>query len=456
MQVRAHTFSDESIAPAGLILYKHSMAKEAQRPNRGLWIGLVAGVILGYVLNLWGPNPDRERLLTHVIDPLGSIFLRGLFITVVPLVFASVAAGMTRLGNMASIRRLGLRLLLFYACTSLIAIFIGQTLVTLVRPGAGVPQELVDKARADMGAQLASLAGNSNQVADSLWPGLVQSLIPRNFIQAMADGQMLAIVFAAIIFGLALLALKPQDAKPLVDVLQAISEACVTIVGWIMRLAPYAVAALIAATLTRFGFGIVRQLGAYLGVVVGAYAIHFFITYGLIARYLIRMPAREFFQGGLPVFLTAFSTSSSNATMPTTIRTLEQRFGVSPAVTSFTVPLGATVNMDGTALFEGVVVIFVAQVFGIDLTIAQQATVIVLVFLTAVGVAGVPGGSLPLIMSVMAATGIPPEGIALILGVDRVLDMGRTVLNVGGDLLCALYLSRVEQADSANLPCDTT
>ncbi len=414
--------------------------------NSRLLVGLVAGVLLGVGLHLWGPHPEREWLLKNILEPLGQIFLRGLFITVVPLVFCSVAASMTSLGSLAHIRRLGVRLAIFYTCTSLVAILIGQALVTFFQPGAGVPPELIQQAQAGLGDQVSGLMEKSAQARDSLWPGLIQQIIPRNLVQAMAEGQMLAIVFASLVFGLALLALEPKRAAPAIGFLAAVSDACVTIVGWIMKLAPFAVAALVAITLTRFGFEIVHQIGAYIAIVIAGYLIHFFVTYSLIVKYLLRMPVGYFYRNALPVFLTAFSTSSSNATIPTTIRTLGKNFGVPESITSFTVPLGATVNMDGTALFEGIVVVFIAQVFGIDLTWVQQFTIVVLVFLTAVGVAGIPGGSIPLIMSVMAAVGVPPEGIALILGVDRLLDMGRTVLNVAGDVLCALYLNKMEKA----------
>jgi DAACS family dicarboxylate/amino acid:cation (Na+ or H+) symporter len=426
---------------------EHTAVSAPERTtNRGLWIGLAAGVLIGLALNRWGENPLRESLLRNVLEPLGGVFLRALFVTVIPLVFCSVAASIASLGSLAHIRRLGLRLAVFYTCTSMAAIFIGQVLVSVVRPGRGVPVELAEEARMHFASQLGALSEKSATAADSLWPGILQQLIPRNIVQALAEGNMLALVAAAIVLGIALLTIDRRRAEPAAGFLQAMSDACVVIVGWIMKLAPYAVAALIATTLARFGSGIVQQIGAYVGVVVAGYLIHFFVTYGLIVKVLLKMSPVDFFRKGLPVFLTAFSTSSSNATIPTTIRTLEKRFGVPENITSFTVPLGATVNMDGTALFEGIVVMFVAQVFGIDLTFAQQCTVVVLVFLTAIGVAGIPGGSLPLIMSVMAAVGVPPEGIALILGVDRLLDMGRTVLNVTGDVLCALYLAQREGA----------
>lgn len=417
--------------------------------NARLGIGLLVGLAIGLGLNAWGDNPARAWLLAKVIEPIGQIFLRGLFMVVVPLVFSSLALGIAQLGSMPHVARLGKRLAIFYACTSLIAVFIGQAMALAIRPGDAISTAFADQARTDMGAQVASLMERSAAVPESLWPGIVNQVIPRNIVQAFAEGQMLAVIFVALLFGVTLLAIDVKRAEAAKQVLGAAADAAVLVVGWIMKIAPLAVAALMTSALTRFGLDLLQQLALYVAAVVGGYLLHFFGTYSLIVRVLLRMPVREFLRKSFPVFATAFGTSSSNATIPTTIRTLEKDFDVPESVTAFTVPLGATVNMDGTALFEIVAILFVAQVFGVDLTLLQHATLVLMVFTTAIGVAGIPGGSIPIIMSVMAILGIPPEGIALILGVDRLLDMGRTVLNVTGDLLCALFLARGEAERSA-------
>ncbi len=419
--------------------------------NTRLVLGLLAGIALGIGLHAWGEVPLQKGIIKNVLEPVGQVFLRGLFMVVVPLVFCSLALGVAQLGSLPHVARLGRKLILFYMCTSLVAILIGQFLVTTIKPGQGVSKEFADDARVQFSGQVAGLMEKSAGVQDSLWPGIISQIIPKNIVQALAEGQMLAIIFVALVFGATLLVIDPKKSAAAKDVLGAVSDAALLVVGWIMKLAPFAVAALMAVALSRFGVQLLNQLALYVTVVVLGYAIHFFGVYALIVRFVLRMPVIAFYKTSFPVFATAFGTSSSNATIPTTIRTLEKDFKVPESVTSFTVPLGATVNMDGTALFEAVAVIFVGQVFGIELSLLQHVSLVLMVFLTAIGVAGIPGGSIPIIMSIMASFGIPPEGIALVLGVDRLLDMGRTVLNVTGDLLCALLLSKGESTNVARL-----
>lgn len=258
---------------------------------------------------------------------------------------------------------------------------------------------------------------------------------------------MLAVIFVAILFGAALLHIDSDEKRTLVGLLHAVTHATIQVVHWIMRIAPLAVACLMINAILAFNVAILGNVAKYMAVVVIGYLLHFFISYGLVLKFIVKLNPLSFYRGMMPVFLTAFSTSSSNATLPTTIAHLKARFGVPERVVTFTAPLGATVNMDGTSLFEVVAALFIAQVFGIDLSFTQHVTLVVLVVVTSIGVAGVPGGSIPLLMSAMAAVGIPPEGIALVLGVDRLLDMGRTVVNVTGDSLCALFLARTDGVD---------
>ncbi|MEZ4815093.1 MAG: dicarboxylate/amino acid:cation symporter [Bdellovibrionota bacterium] len=404
--------------------------------------GLIAGILLGFLFNAWGENVVRDSLLKYVIEPVGQVFLRGLFMVVVPLVFCSLASSIGGLGSFSRLGKLGWRLGLYYLITTLIAVVIGQFLVTYFQPGAAVPQDLLMESKEALASQVSSLVERSSQVNRSIWPGIIEMLIPKNIFSALVEGQMLAIIFSAIVFGGALLSVGSKS-KNTFDVLEGISEACIKIVSWIMRLAPYAVAALMISSLSKFGVTLMKQLGAYVMVVCAGYLIQFFITYGCIVRFVIGMSFKDFLKKAGPAIATAFGTSSSNATIPASIRTLETNFGVSKELASFTVPLGATVNMDGTALFEAVAILFVAQIFGVELTLMNQVTMTALVLLTSIGVAGVPGASIPLILSIMATFGIPPEGIALVLGVDRLLDMGRTILNVTGDLTACLYINKV-------------
>jgi DAACS family dicarboxylate/amino acid:cation (Na+ or H+) symporter len=218
----------------------------------------------------------------------------------------------------------------------------------------------------------------------------------------------------------------------------------VTIVGFAMKLAPYAVFCLIFGVTARFGLGLLQKLGLYVGIILVCYVIQLVVLYPVLLTLLARRNPWEFLRNAMPVMVTAFSTSSSNATLPTSIRVAQESLGIRPQIAGFVLPLGATMNMNGTALFEGAVVLFVAQVFGIELSLGTQAMVVGMCVLTAIGAAGVPGGSLPLLMGVMAQAGVPPDGIAIVLGVDRILDMGRTVTNVMGDQVCAAYIERVD------------
>jgi len=409
-----------------------------------LW-GLLVGSIIGVLFNVWGDHPTRGWLLKNILDPVGQIFLRSLFVVVVPLVFSSLIIGVSNLGSSKHIGKLGLRIAGYYIVTSFMAILIGQGLVTLVSPGENVSQTFIQESRESMSQQVGSLMQKTEVVHENLWPGVLYKIFPNNLMQAMTEGNMLGIIFLALMIGILLVRLPASPAKESFrHVLETITELSVMFVGWIMKIAPFAVAALIISVIAKMGSGILVQLSQYVAVVIAGFAIHLIIVQGALLRFLIQIPISEFFKRALPVFVTAFTTSSSNATMPTSIRTLQNRFGVSPSIATFSIPLGATINMDGTALFEIVAALFVAQVFGIHLGVEQHLALIFLVLVTSIGVAGVPGGSIPILMAAMATLGIPPEGIALILGVDRLLDMGRTVVNVTGDLVGSLYLAKVD------------
>lgn len=407
---------------------------------RILW-GLLVGVVAGVALNASGSAGAVDFINKNILDPIGQIFLRSLFMVVVPLVFASLAVGVANLGNVKDIKRLGSRLAVFYFCTTLIAILIGQALVMWIKPGSGIDPSLMEASREAFAAQVSNLVEKSGSVSDSLWPGLIYMLIPKNITSAFANGEMLAIISVAIIFGIALTLIEAEASKTTVRVLEAISEASVKVVGWIMKLAPFAVAALIASAVAKMGLSLITSVLIYVAVVFSGYLVQFFGVYSIILRFLIGMSPRHFYRKALPAIATAMSTSSSNATIPTSIQTLEQNFGVPRSIARFSIPLGATVNMDGTALFEIVAALFIAQIFGVEISLVGHVTLVILVLLTSVGVAGIPGGSIPLLMSAMAVVGIPPEGIAIILGVDRLLDMGRTTVNVTGDLVAGIYLS---------------
>ena len=414
--------------------------------NWGIFIGLVVGAAIGVVFHEWGSNPVRDWLLVNAIQPLGTIFLRSLFMVIVPLVAGSLLVGVVNLGSGQLLRKLGWKVALFYLSTTFCAIVVGQSIINTLQPGTGVPQEVTEKAIETSKSQIESLKEKSSWVGKSLWPGIVDKIIPKNILREYGATNMLAIIFVSLLFGMALLGMQggaPKEA--FIGFFDTLSEVSVKIVGWIMKIAPYAVAALMINAVSNFGIDVMQKLISYVLVVVAGLLIQFFVVYGFMLKFIVKVPVIQFYKKAIPIFLTAFSTSSSAATMPVTIRTLEKDFGVPNSITNFSIPIGVTVNMDGTALFEVMAAVFIAQVFGVDLSLMEHFTLVFLVLVTSIGVAGVPGGSIPILMAAMASLNIPVEGIALILGVDRLLDMCRTVTNVTGDSVAALFLARSEK-----------
>ncbi|MEO8089381.1 MAG: dicarboxylate/amino acid:cation symporter [Gemmatimonadales bacterium] len=407
-------------------------------------LGLLLGAAAGVTANVYAH--DSPRLLwvvDNVAQPVGQIFLRLLFMVVVPLVFASVTTGVASLGDLRRIGRIGGKTLLIFLATTSIAVVVGLTLVNLIRPG----EALDPGVRTQLLAQYATQAGETVTASQQGLFGIhtFVNIVPRNPVAAAANGDMLGLIFFSLIFGIALTLLAKDVAAPIIRLLEGINQAVMVIIGFAMRLAPLGVTALIFSVTARFGFDVLQSLGLYVITVLAALTIHQFGVLGLLAKLVVGVSPWSFFSRIRALMVTAFSTSSSNATLPTTIRTAEEDFGVPPEVAGFVLPLGATMNMNGSAMFEGMTVLFLAQVFGIPLDIFTQLIVVVLSVITAIGVAGVPGGSIPLLVMVMAMVGIPGEGIALILGVDRILDMARTVPNVTGDLLTSLIVARSER-----------
>lgn len=408
----------------------------------GLVFGLVTGLL---VYETSGEAPWVEWAVRNVAYPIGQIFLRLIFMIVVPLVFSSLVLGVLELGDVRKLGRVGLKTLAYTLLASGISVLIGITLVNFFKPGAGVDPSV----RAELSSTFASgsKAAIENAQKAQHWTDSLLSLIPRNPLGAAVEalsGEMLGLMVFAVFFGVALAVIR-RDRESLIDVLEGIQRVSMKIVDWAMALAPFGVAALLFSLTARSGFAVIPRLGGYVGIVVGGLAIQMFVVYSGILKFLARVPPVEWFFRCREVILTAFSTASSNATLPTTLRTANEKLGVPPRIGNFVLTVGATGNQNGTALFEGVTVLFLAQVFGVNLTLGQQVTVVMMSILAGVGTAGVPGGSLPLIVIVLQTVGIPPEGIGIILGVDRFLDMCRTVLNVVGDLVCATFVARSER-----------
>ncbi len=416
-----------------------------------IMIGLIVGAAAGVSVNLIaGSHPGVDWTVRNITYPVGQIFLRMIFMVVIPLIFSALTLGVAELGDVRRLGRVGLKTFGYTLIVTTISVAIGLTLVNVVRPGTGLPEE----SQAILLETFASQAAESvERAAEAKSP--IQTLvdiIPRNpfedvvgaFDSSYTGGGILSVMFFSLIFGVALALSDREKTGTFIAFLEGLYEVVMKIIGFAMKLAPYGVAALLFSVTARLGFDVIRLLAKYALVVLAGLAIHQFVVYSILVRSLARMSPLGFFRSIREVMITAFSTSSSNATLPTAIRVTERNLGVPRHITGFVLTLGSTANQNGTALYEGVTVLFLAQFFGVDLTFAQQVTVVLMSILAGIGTAGVPGGSLPVIVLVLESVGVPGEGIGIILGIDRLLDMCRTVLNVTGDITAAAYVARSE------------
>jgi DAACS family dicarboxylate/amino acid:cation (Na+ or H+) symporter len=407
-------------------------------------LGLLIGAALGVTANLTlgGTAPLVVNVNKYVAGPVGQIFLRMLFMIVVPLVFASIALGVAGLGDLRRVGRVGGKAIGYFLITTAVAATLGLVAVNLVRPG----DQLADEVRVRLLETYAKDAGARVEAAATSNFGIetIVNLVPRNPVRAMVDLDLLALIFFAFIFGAALTMIASERASPVVRFLEGLNDVVIKIVEFAMRLAPYGVTALIFGVTSRFGFDLLKPLASYVLVVLVALILHGVGVNSLILRGLMGISPRLFFSRIRTSIITAFSTSSSSATLPTNLAVIEKNIGVPPSIAGFVLPIGSTMCMNGTAMFEGITVLFLAQVFGVDLSLGQQVVVMIMAVLTAVGAAGVPGGSIPLLVGILSMFGIPPEGIAIILGVDRILDMSRTTVNVIGDLCATTWVAKSE------------
>ncbi len=402
--------------------------------------GLVVGAVLGVAAHvLVGESPALDALITNVTEPIGTIFLRLLFMLVIPLVVAALALGVAELRDMRQLGRIGLKMLAYTAVVSSIAVLIGIGLVNAVRPGEGLSAEL----RARLSARALPPAQAAAPVAATGVEFLVR-LVPSNVVKAMSDGDMLAVMVFALFLGIGLALTKSAGARAFETALQGLYDVVMHLLGLVIRIAPLGVACLLFSLTARLGYDVLRQLGWYVAVVIVALAVQQFVVYSISVRWLGGMRPSQFFRAIRPAVVTAFSTASSNATLPTALQVAEEGLRLPPQVSRFVLSIGSTANQNGTALFEGVTVLFLAQFYGVQLTLAQQVLVVWICILGGIGTAGVPAGSIPVVAMILGLVGIPPDGIGIILGVDRVLDMCRTTVNVTGDLAAAVVVARGE------------
>ena len=404
-------------------------------------VGLLAGSLLGIIARLAAQGaPWLNGLVEYVTLPAGQIFLRLLFMLVIPLLFSALVIGICGL-DVKHMGRMGARTLGYTVVVSLIAVLIGMTLVNWLRPGEGLPDSL---------RAFASASGAAITVPkppETTGAAFIVGMFPDNPVKAAANGEMIGVILFALIFGVGLSYTQTPGALRLREAIEGLYDVSMTLINGILRLAPYGVAALLFTMTARLGVEVLGSLLSYVGVVLLALSLHMFVVYSLSVRFLGGMSPLVFFRDIRLAMLIAFATASSSATLPTALKVANDNLKLPPHVSRFVLTAGSAMNQNGTALFEGVTVLFLAQLFGVQLDLAQQFTVMLICVLGGIGTAGVPAGSLPVIAMILVMFGIPVEGLALILGVDRFLDMCRTTLNVTGDLAAAVYVARGEKEE---------
>jgi DAACS family dicarboxylate/amino acid:cation (Na+ or H+) symporter len=417
-------------------------------PHRRMLLALVAGLGAGALARATLSAPILDAAVSYVAQPISQIFLRLLFVLVVPLLFSALVVGIADL-DLAHLGRLGRRTIGYTLVVSLISVLIGLALVNLVGPGRGADPRLLESAKSGF-APPKSEAGELSAVS------LIVAMVPKNALAAAVEGDMLALIVFSLLFGIALATTKTEPARRLKEMFAGLYDVCMTWIDAVLKYAaPVGVFMLLFTMASRIGLSLLTNLAAYALVVVLGLALHNFGVYSLSVRFLGGMSPLAFFRGVRVAMLTAFSTSSSSATLPTAIKVAEEELKLPPHVARFVLTAGSAMNQNGTALFEGVTVLFLAQVAGVELPLGKQLVVMLIAVLAGVGTAGVPAGSLPVIAMILGMLGIPPEGIGLIMGIDRLLDMCRTTVNVTGDLAAAVFVARGEGV-SAVEPESTT
>lgn len=403
-------------------------------------IAIAAAAVVGSVASPdWGVG---QLTLYALMSFLGALFLNALTMIVVPLIVSSIICGVASAGSGESLSRMGGKTIGFYMLSSLLAILVGLALVNITQPGVvdGEPahQQLSLSSPEELEDSLQKVAGrDGGDIAD-----VFLRMVPTNVIEAAADGQMLGLIFFSLLFGFFMTRIQSDRAEVLKNFWQGVFDVMMGLTMLVMKFAPIGVFALVAKTILSTGFAAFGPLMVFFGTVVGALLVHVFVTLSLLLRYLGGINPLLHYRAMFPALLTAFSTASSSATLPLTIECVEDTAGVSNKTSSFVLPLGATINMDGTALYECVAALFIAQAYGLELSFAQQFLVVITALLTSVGVAGIPAASLVAISVILTAIGLPLEGIGLLLVTDRVLDMLRTAVNVFSDSCCAVIIAK--------------
>jgi proton glutamate symport protein len=407
------------------------------------WQILIAIVLAAFFGWLGGPEPVLFGLpLVPAYDFVGTLFINALKMLIVPLIMSSIIVGVAGIGSSGDLGRLGGKTLAYYLVSSLLAILVGLVLVNLFQPGivAGEPARDVLALDADGGAVAEKVAGAGTGALAEIF----LRMVPTNVVSAAAEGQMLGLIFFSLLFGFFMTRVNHETAETLYDFWDAVHRVMLRMTEWIMLFAPLGVFGLVAKTVARTGFEAAAPLVVFALTVLAALAVHTLVTLPVLVHVLARVRPYRMFSAMAPAMMTAFSTASSSATLPITMESLEKNAGVSNRTSSFVLPLGATINMDGTALYECVAAMFIAQAYGLELSFAVQFTIVVTALVTSIGVAGIPSASLVAIAIILSAVGLPVEALGVLFVFDRILDMCRTSVNVFGDSCGAVIVARTE------------
>ncbi len=419
--------------------------EEDKGPNYGrlqwrILIGFVLGLLAGLLTYTFARDAAWvDTVVTYVTNPLGQIFLRLLFMLVIPLLVSALVVGIADMGEVRALKQVGIRTLVYTVVVSSIGVAISIALTNLIQPGAGVDPIEARALLAEGGEGARGILERSSEAKTGV--DAVIGLIPSNIVSAMGDNDILAVMFFALFFGIGLLLMSSPRTETLKQAFEGVFEVSMKLIGLVIQLAPIAVFCFMFNLAAQFGWDMLIKLAAFVAVVLLALGLQMFGVFPLLLAFLAKKNPITFFKETREASVMAFSTSSSNASLPTALRVAETRLKLPPRIARFVLTIGATANQNGTAMFEGVTVLFLAQFFGVDLTLTDQIFVMLVCILAGIGTAGVPGGSLPVIALILGGVGVPPEGIGLILGVDRFLDMCRTVINVIGDLVAATVIS---------------
>ncbi|MBC8109358.1 MAG: dicarboxylate/amino acid:cation symporter [Anaerolineae bacterium] len=416
----------------------------------GLLVGAGAGIAVNQIVGDDNPVAQQRVVWTvqNITQPIGQLFLSLLLMIVVPLVFSSLIVGVAGIGDIRKLGRIGLKSFGYCLVVSAISAVMGIVIANTIKPGKRIDPVVSAQLQEKYATAASKRVADTKQAATNDTPlmQVVKTIVPSNPIASLATDtpNMLHLMFFALMIGIATTLVSPAVSKPFVEIMQALFEITAKIIDLVMKVAPYAVACLLFNNTAQFGFDLLKALGWFVIAVLLGLSLHMFGVYSLSVYFLSKLSPIDFFRRIKTVMLTAFSTSSSNATLPTAIRVTEENLGVPPHINRFVLTVGATANQNGTALYEGITILFLAQLAGVDLTRGQQLMIVYLAILGGIGTAGVPSGSIPFIIGVLATIGVNPALIAIILGVDRILDMCRTTLNVAGDITAATYVARSE------------